>query len=43
MQKNGTTVKTFTANASSVVNLNITMQYGGTTGTDAETLILNVA
>lgn len=43
MQKNGTTVKTFTANASSGVNLNITMQYGGTTGTDAETLILNVA
>lgn len=43
IQKNSTTVKTFTANASSAVNVDITMQYGGTTGTDAETLILNVA
>lgn len=43
VQKNGTTVKTFTANASSAVNVDITMQYGGTTGNDAETLILNVA
>lgn len=43
IQKNSTTVKTFTANASSAVNVDITMQYGGTTGNDAETLILNVA
>lgn len=43
IQKNSATVKTFTANASSAVNVDITMQYGGTTGTDAETLILNVA
>lgn len=42
LQKNGTTVKTFTANASSAVNLNIIMQYGGTSGDNAETLILNV-
>ena len=39
IQKNGTTVKTFSANASSAVNVNITMSY---TSSD-ESLTLNVA